>query len=82
MKFKKEFLLHIPANDIISDEIYEHHRWAVSFRLIFKFDNKYYETVYRVGATEMQDESPYEYEPDEIECKEVFKLIKMMTVYE
>lgn len=56
---------------IISDEIYDHRRWVVAHRLVFKKDDKLYQTFYDVGATEQQDERPFEYEPDEIKCEEV-----------
>ena len=47
-------------------------RWSTHHSQVFKFDGKFYETSYSKGATEYQDERPYEYEPDEIECMEVY----------
>lgn len=38
--------------------------------IVFKDNGKFYSTTYSVGATEMQDESPWEYER-EVECIEV-----------
>lgn len=72
MKFKKEFLQDIiDEKETISSEIIETGRWHILYYDIFKHEEKFYETSYRIGATEMQDESPYEFEPDEIECVEV-----------
>jgi hypothetical protein len=81
MKFKKEFLMEFEGKTII-DEMVDHSRWSVSHRRIFEFEGKFYETYYSVGATEQQDESPYEYDEDEIDCPEVKPVQKLVTVYE
>jgi hypothetical protein len=52
------------------DEIYEASRWSTHHRIIFSYQGKFYEAQYSKGATEMQDESPWEYD-DEVECHEV-----------
>lgn len=90
MKFKKEDLYNLVTDDddvegmtlVGEPEIIDTSRWSVIYRAIFFHDGKYYETNYSCGATEMQDESPYEYEPDEIECSEVVQVTKTITVYE
>lgn len=56
---------------IIKDEIYETGRWSNYHKCVFKIGDKYYSTEYSVGATEMQDESPYEYDGEWIEVTEV-----------
>lgn len=60
---------------VISDTIYETSRWSVLHELIFEYEGKIYRTGYSEGATEMQDESPFEYdttvECDEVEAREV-----------
>jgi hypothetical protein len=66
----------------VLDEIIEHGRWHVTHRRIFRHDGKFYKTFYRVGATEHQNEHPYEYESDEIECPEVVAVQRLVTVYE
>ena len=88
MKFKKELMQRIVDNDIdldeaevIKDEIIETSRWSVINYLIFKVGSKFYESSYSYGATEQQDESPYEYDGDEIECSEVFPIEKTIVVY-
>ena len=81
MKFSKEFLRNLD-DEIISDQIIENTRWSILHERIFKHDGKFYQTIYSVGATEIQDESPYEYDGDEIECTEVRPVEKVVTVYE
>lgn len=78
-KFKKQFLqdlLHEELDEsvdveIIQDEITDNSRWSIQHSLVFRFEDKFYETWYQVGATEYQDESPWEYAPDEVDCTEV-----------
>lgn len=84
MKFKKQFLLDEmeSGENVVVNEYVENSRWHKHYRWVFRFDGKFYESFYRVGATENQYESPYEYDPEEIECKEVFPVIKTITVYE
>ena len=81
MIFKKEFLREFEGKTIL-DEITDNSRWSIIHRRIFEFEGKFYETTYSVGATESQDESPYEYDKEEIECPEVKPVEKLVTVYE
>ena len=80
MLFLKEFLQE-DQGETIEDKIIGQSRWSTAHRRIFKFEGKFYETCYSHGSTECQDESPYEYEPDQIECKEVFPVEKTIIVY-
>ena len=85
MKFKKEFLQELSWKDkdsIILTELIDTGRWTIHSRRVFEFEGKFYETFFSEGATECQEESPYEYDDDEIECKEVFKVEKTVIVYE
>lgn len=73
--FEKKFLvdeLELPWNDEIvkRDEIVDNSRWSIIHELIFEHDGKFWQTSYSVGATESQDESPWEYE-NLVECTEV-----------
>lgn len=82
--FTKQFLKGVLTQDIddaeiISDEIVDTRRWSVEHELVFRFENKFYRTYYSVGATEMQDESPFEYDDDEISCTEVHP-VQVITV--
>lgn len=85
MKFAKEFLQQLddePTAEIVEDIITDNSRWSIHHRRVFKFEDKFYLTHYSVGATEMQDEQPYEYDSDEIECPEVREVAKLMKAYE
>jgi len=88
MKFKKEFMQERvlcggDGVEIIYDEIVDTSRWTITYELVFKFEDCYYRTFYDRGATEYQDEGPYENEGDEINVQEVFprevKELKYLT---
>jgi len=86
MKFQKQFLQDMIWEDaegaeVIQSEIVGKSRWSLNHEAIFKYDGKFYRTYYNTGATEYQDERPYEYEDDEIECEEVFQGAKTVIVY-
>lgn len=68
--------------EVILDQIVNQSRWSIHHDIIFKWiDGKYYSTGYIEGATECQDEAPWEYE-DEVECTEVHQVEKMVKVWE
>ena len=80
MLFSKETLVDLVYDEydetkfeILENEIQDRSRWSVHYNLIFKVleTGKIYETNYSVGATECQEESPFEYEGHEIEVTEV-----------
>lgn len=89
MKFKRENLLDIigeskgefnglrPVSLVLSDTS----RWEIHYDQVFEYEGKFYETYYSVGATETQDQGPYEYDDDEIECIEVVPVEKTVIVY-
>lgn len=62
-----------PNIELVEDEIEETTRWSVLHSVVFKDleTGKFYGTGYSVGATEYQDEAPFEYEPDVVDCEEV-----------
>lgn len=72
-EFTKEYLLNeldVLGNSV-SDVITDTSRWSVFHTIVFQDkDGKFYEASYSCGATECQDESPWEYEQI-IECTEV-----------
>lgn len=83
--FEKDYMERVLWDDaedaeIIENEIIDTSRWSTHYRLIFKKDYKYYQTFYSQGATESQDERPWEYE-DEVECVEVEPYEKMVIEY-
>ena len=68
--------------DLVESKLVDHTRWSVHYEIIFKWtDGKYYKTEYSEGATEMQDEGPWEYQ-DEVECIEVYKVQRLVDVWE
>lgn len=87
MKFKKEDLLDLIWDDKpegferVLNTLTGHSRWSIKYSLVFKYDNKYYVLEYSKGATEHQDESPLQYEPDEIECQEVWPKLIQSVIY-
>lgn len=78
-KFKANFIEE--ETTFIQDKIVGHSRWSVQHEQVFKHNDKYYQYIYSVGATEMQ--SGYGFDPEEmIECQEVIPVQKLITVYE
>lgn len=88
MLFPKEDLVELAGGcsfddyTIIEDTIIDNSRWTIDHRLIFKYKDKFYKSIYSEGATEQQYQGPYEYEKDPVECKEVHPVKKTITVYE
>lgn len=77
MEFPKEVMQELIWDDaegmeLIENEIIDTTRWSIVHRIVFKVEGSYYSTCYSEGATECQDESPFEYDGDMIECDEVF----------
>lgn len=54
----------------LEDKIVGTSRWSLIHEVVFEKEGKFYKTTYSEGATEMQEEGPFEYET-EIECVEV-----------
>lgn len=70
--FSKDYLrdeLDLPCSALV-DDIIDNSRWSIHHKIIFEDNGKFYQTYYSVGATECQDESPWEYD-ETIECTEV-----------
>ena len=70
--FSKDYLMNeldLPWT-AIHDEIVDTGRWSIHHRIVFQDNGKFYSTHYSVGATESQDERPWEYD-NEVECSEV-----------
>lgn len=77
--FSKDYLvntLDLPWS-ALEDKVIDTSRWSIEHEIVFEDDGKYYQTAYSVGATECQEERPWEYE-DEIECTEVEKKMVMV----
>jgi hypothetical protein len=81
MKFSKDFLQD-NVGRCVERKIIDHSRWSVTYSEVFEHEGKFYLTSYSVGATESQDESPYQYDGEDIECNEVKKVSKVCNVWE
>ena len=88
MKFNKADLKNLPYEDfdpevweVISNDIIDTSRWSNIYEMVFKYEDKFYKTSYSKAATESQDESPYEYAANEIECKEVIQVEEVVKVW-
>lgn len=82
--FPRERMLAVLWHDegrVIKDEIYDTSRWSVHHELIFELDGGTYQTTYSVGATECQDERPWEYDGDLIEVTPVHQIEKTVKVW-
>jgi hypothetical protein len=66
---------------MISDKIIDNDRWAIRSELTFKYDDKYYIVHYRRGATELQDEYPFDDCGDLVECMEAERHAKPVYYY-
>lgn len=66
----------LDGEELVLDQIVGHSRWAVQHRVIFKMIDKLWQMNYQVGATELQDESPWEYDR-EVLCREVREIQKV-----
>ena len=63
-----------PVNfEMVQSELVDTSRWSNIHEVVYKDldSGKFYSSTYSVGATECQDESPYENDGDEIEFTEV-----------
>lgn len=70
-----------PDYEVVENVLYDNSRWALHYRLTIKrkSDGKFFQATYRRGATESQDERPFEY-TDPI-FTEVYPVQKTITVY-
>jgi hypothetical protein len=75
IKLKKEVLLEmgLPYECALEDEVVSSSRWRNTKQIVFAFEGKHYSALYESGKTEMQDESPWEFE-SEVECTEVHQV--------
>lgn len=77
MKIPKEDAVNIawgdPPEDIqvIQSELIDTTRWSQIHELVIKKDDKYYSKRYSIGATEYQDEGPFDNEGPFVEFNEV-----------
>ena len=67
---------------IIDKNIVDHSRWSILYEIVVQNvkTGKFYKDSYSIGATESQDEQPYECTDQDFQ--EVFPVEKTITVYE
>lgn len=71
--FKTKDLLDLDLPDeAVHEEIIDSTRWSNIYEIVFEHDGSFWQTTYSCGATEQQDEGPWEYE-DEVDCLQVEK---------
>lgn len=56
---------------IVKNKIVNMFWWSINRRFVFEKDGILYQAGYSVGATEPRNESPFEYDGNEIDCQEV-----------
>lgn len=68
--------------EVVSEETTGNSRWSIHRKIIVKriSDGLFFESNYSEGATEMQDEAPYEY--GDADFNQVFPVEKTVIVYE
>lgn len=69
--------------EVVQSNLIDTTRWSHVHERVYKdlATGKYWRTTYRVGATECQDEGPYEYDGEEIELEEVVPVEIKKTIY-
>jgi hypothetical protein len=65
---------------ILVNDMVDKSRWSIMHVLVFELDGELYRTYYQKGATEYQDEVPFEYD-DEVQCDIVESYEKTVTEY-
>jgi hypothetical protein len=88
MKFKKSVLQLLADGfnvdddfEVIQNELAVVLRWSTVHNMIFKYRGNFYRTSYRRGLAEMRNERPYEYQPEEVGCEQVWPHTKIVTEY-
>lgn len=66
---------------VVENKIIGSSRWSIDYALVVRRGDRFYASSYSVGATETQDESPFEYEGDIIRFDEVFPIEKTVIEY-
>lgn len=88
-RFPKAEMLHLinggsnESYEIIHQELIDHSRWSVTYEIIFldKATDEYFRAYYNEGATEYQDESPWEWE-DEVTASYVEPIVVSRIEYQ
>ena len=87
MKFPKDTLIDLiqspppAAYTLVENNLPGSGRWSSYQTMVFGHGGKLYRTHYSRGATECQDERPFEYEGSEVECEEVYPVSVVRVEY-
>jgi len=70
--------------ELVQEELVDTSRWSHIYERVYKdlTTGKFYSTSYSSGATECQDQRPYEDDGEEVEFVEVMPVEKTIIVYE
>jgi hypothetical protein len=68
---------------LMESELIDTTRWSAIYSVVYQdlTTGKYYQSSYSTGATECQEERPYEYDGAEIELTEVVPVEKTVIEY-
>lgn len=62
----------VDGYNVVEDEITGKSRWSIEHTMVFRApDGRLYQVGYRVGATESQEEGPFEHAGESVACVEV-----------
>lgn len=69
--------------EVVRTRITDQSRWSIFYEMIIHdvTADRYYSTEYSTGATEAQDESPYEDEPEVVYVVEVFEVKQIVSSF-
>ena len=89
MKVSKDTLVELahggsdPDWEVVHEEPISKSRWSINHTNIIKqlSTNRFFSTHFQRGATEYQEQEPYEYEPEEIELVEFVPVEVTVTKY-
>lgn len=84
--FTKQFMQEVVWNErddveVLVNKIVDVGRWSIAYELVFKYQDVCYASGYSRGATEQQDEAPFEFDDDMIECTVVVPVEKKVIEY-
>jgi len=80
IKVAKEVALELLDN-AVDNSVYDTSRWSILYEAVVPYEGKHYRVYYSRGATEYQDEGPFEYD-NEVELVEVKQVEKLTKVWE
>ncbi len=78
---RDQMIARLEEGDYVCNDLENTTRWSAIYRFVFQTENdRYWETSYSTGLTEIQDEHPWENET-KIKCFEVERYQKTVDDY-